>query len=151
MQISGQNHRSGRKERTVTFSWSCGVFFLPLAREIRWRGSAPRWRRATSDDHIGLWTSRGVRKRLIWPLKTSLIYQMQQDRELLFPFSLKIRLDKYHCGKKMLLMMESKTWMLYKEECELFAKVRWQDFSTALQWDEGHVRRSERGSNEWIY
>lgn len=43
--------------------------------------------------------------------------------------------------------MESKTKMLYQEECELFAKVRWQDLSTALQWDQGHVRRRERGSN----
>lgn len=47
----------------------------------------------------------------------------------------------------MLLMMESKTEMLYKEECKLFAKVRWQDFSPALRWDEGHVRHSGRGSN----
>lgn len=38
--------------------------------------------------------------------------------------------------------MESTRKTLYKEECKLFAKVRWQDFSTALQWDEGHVRHS---------
>lgn len=37
-------------------------------------------------------------------------------------------------------MRESKWKTHREEECELPAKVRWQDFSAALQRDEGHVR-----------
>lgn len=47
-------------------------------------------------------------------------------------------------GKTMLWLLDSETNVLHPEECDLFAKVRWQDFSAALQWDEGHVGHSER-------